>query len=385
MFDYLSPLEDSFKELISELPNGSIGQSVLFWEADQFEDLEDGDVVLFSIAENRLNKKSCGVNLSFDNVRQEFYQLMKGNWAVRLIDFGVVNVGNELSDTYFAIRSFTEALVKKGVVPLVLAGAQDLFYSSYRGFDSFNTGVNVVNIDAKFDIGSVEQGDEIVRSYVGEMIVNSPFNLFNYTNIGYQSCYVSQQEHDLMHKLYFDSLRIGEVVGDLSVVEPFFRNADLVSLDLGVIQGELGGNRPNGFNNREICALSRYVGISDKVKFFGIYEYDHSCSSPLGDALLAQIMWYFVEGYSLRFGEGISVDNDNFFHYNVCLSDDLYSFYKSKRTERWWVELPLYLGTSDNKNTKIMLPCSHKDYLDVTKNKIPERWLNAKKRYQMLM
>jgi len=31
---------------------------------------------------------------------------------------------------------------------------------------------------------------------------------------------------------------------------------------------------PNGFSGAEICAISRYAGISDKVTSFGIYEYN---------------------------------------------------------------------------------------------------------------
>ena len=33
---------------------------------------------------------------------------------------------------------------------------------------------------------------------------------------------------------------------------------------------------PNGFDGKEICALSRYAGISNKVSSFGIYEYKPS-------------------------------------------------------------------------------------------------------------
>ena len=64
---------------------------------------------------------------------------------------------------------------------------------------------------------------------------------------------------------------------------------------------------PNGIDSRSICALSRYSGISDRVSFFGIYEIS---STPMMDQLLAQIVWYFIEGVYYRFNEyPINVDN----------------------------------------------------------------------------
>jgi hypothetical protein len=39
-------------------------------------------------------------------------------------------------------------------------------------------------------------------------IIDEPNNLFNYCNIGYQTYYNSQEEIDLIEKLFFDAYRL---------------------------------------------------------------------------------------------------------------------------------------------------------------------------------
>jgi hypothetical protein len=51
------------------------------------------------------------------------------------------------------------------------------------------------------------------------------------------------------------------------------RDANFVTLDVtSVAMTNVNPSMPNGFSGKEICALSRYAGISDKVSSLGIYE-----------------------------------------------------------------------------------------------------------------
>jgi hypothetical protein len=43
--------------------------------------------------------------------------------------------------------------------------------------------------------------------------------------------------------------------------------------------------------------LSRYAGISDKVSIFGIFNHNNSSQESV---LIAQIIWYFIEGFHYR-------------------------------------------------------------------------------------
>ena len=66
--------------------------------------------------------------------------------------FGDLILGEDLSDTYFAISDLISNLISDGVVPIIIGGGQDLCYAIYKSYDSFNKGINICSIDSKFDL-----------------------------------------------------------------------------------------------------------------------------------------------------------------------------------------------------------------------------------------
>jgi len=134
---------------------------------------------------------------------------------------------------------------------------------------------------------------------------------------------------------------------------------------------------PNGIDARTICALSRYAGISDRMNIFGVFEL---INTTVSNQLLAQIVWYFIEGFSSRFDEYPVLTSSGFVRYTVALSDMEMIFYQSEKSNRWWIEI-INQSYLDNKNkTTALLPCTHKDYLDACNDKIPDKWWKATKR-----
>src|SRR5690606_522835 len=131
--------------------------------------------------------------------------------------------GESVEDTYYALQSVISQLLKQKVIPVILGGSQDLLYAQYRAYDRREQMVNLVNIDNRFDLGDAEKPINN-RSYVGKIVVNKPYNLFNYSNIGYQTYFNSQDEIELMDRLFFDAYRLGEVSGKMAVVEPVMRD-----------------------------------------------------------------------------------------------------------------------------------------------------------------
>lgn len=61
--------------------------------------------------------------------------------------------------------------------------------------------VNLVSIDNKFDFGK-ENETMSATSYLTQIIIDEPNNLFNYCNIGYQTYFNSQEEIDLIEALF---------------------------------------------------------------------------------------------------------------------------------------------------------------------------------------
>jgi len=134
---------------------------------------------------------------------------------------------------------------------------------------------------------------------------------------------------------------------------------------------------PNGFTGREICAISRYAGLSNSVSVFGIYEMENSAQSS---QLMAHIIWYFIEGVNFRIKESPVFNTSDFTKYNVPTETEQLVFYKSHLSNRWWVEVPSIVSAHTKSESTSLLPCTEKDYLDACDQNIPERWFKAYKK-----
>jgi hypothetical protein len=377
IFEYLQPVSEEIQEFTTQLSNQTLGKKIVMHTATDYPNLENISIALICVNENR------GANLeneisNFNNFRKAFYKLFPGNWNKGIADLGDALVGNETSDTYFVLKTICASLIKQKIIPLIVGGSQDLTYALYRSFDQLDQMVNLVAIDSKFDFAKDEKLES--DSYLSRIIVEEPNNLYNFCSIGYQTYYTSQEEIDLIEKLYFDTYRLGEISKNTALVEPIFRDADIVSLDLKSIKSSDSGNTtefyPNGFDGREICTLARYAGISDKVSAFGIFNQFYSTNE---NEIIAQIVWYFIEGYHLRSYEYPFEEKTNYIRYTVLAEEEELVFYKSNRSDRWWMEIK-YHTIYNNNVKKTLLPCTNDDYLMACNAEIPERWWKAQRK-----
>ncbi len=385
-FEFLNPLEEEFLEEINSFESNTLrGQIKMHSEKSGIPDLEDIRIAIFGVKENRLVINNEDEFLNFNGIRRSFYSLFPGNWYLNIADLGDIEKGETVEDTYFAVQTLVKELVKQKIIPVILGGSQDLIYAQYRAYDTISQMVNLVNIDSRFDLGDAEKPISN-RSYIGKIVVNKPYNLFNYSNVGYQTYFNSQDEIELMERLFFDAYRLGEVSKNITTIEPVMRDANLVGIDLGAVNssviGRIHQNSPNGFDGKEICALSRYAGISDKVSSFGIYEYS-SDFSETGNMLIAQMIWYFIEGVNYRTDEDTLSAKKDFIKYQVPIDDEVLVFFKSPVSGRWWIEIPFISNSNTKLKRHTLLPCSEEDYLEACNQVIPERWYKTKRKNEL--
>ena len=378
--DFLTPVEEAVLAHLALQPPLCFGNTIrVYSEEEGFPDLENVQIAILGVQEDRNSEGNygCGKNLHF--IRTKLYQLFPGNWQTEIADLGNVLKGNSVTDTYYAVSEIISDLLKKNIIPIIIGGGQDITYVNYRAYDSLEQTVNVTAVDSRFDLGDLDS-ELTSQSYLSKIIMQEPSNLFNYSNVGYQTYFNSQEEIQLLDNLFFDTYRLGKAK-ELENIEPAFRNADIVSIDIGAVrQSEAPANNnasPNGFYGEEICAISRYAGISDKVSSFGIYEYNSQYDNNHQTAnLIAQMIWYFIEGVNSRVKDYPFSGKENYQKFTVILEDDdPLVFYKSNKTGRWWIEINIL---SDNKYKRhALVPCTYKDYQEATKQIIPERWYNA--------
>ena len=186
---------------------------------------------------------------------------------------------------------------------------------------------------------------------------------------------------DLIEKLYFEAYRLGEITKDITLAEPVMRDANIVTLDLKSLSSSIVGNNqkysPNGLNGKEICAIARYAGISDKVSSFGIYEYKPSSDDEITEMTISQIIWYFIEGVNLRVKDDDFLITNNYQKFTTLADAHELVFYKSNKTGRWWIEIPFLKDVNNKLKRHTLLPCVHQDYVDASNGIIPERWYKA--------
>ena len=378
--ELLVPIENEALIGMTLLPKQVLGKSIkLHTESSGLPELQGLNIAIVGLHEYR-NSFFANTQYELNAFRKEFYGLYPGNWSLNIADLGDLPNGSNVEDTYFAIKEIGYHLKQMNIIPIFIGGSHDMIFPLYQIFQDFNQLVNMVSVDRSFDFS---QEDELIsgRSYMSRIIMDKPNVLFNYTNLGFQNYYCATEEKDLMNKLFFDSVRLGEVLDSVSISEPVLRDADIVSMDMKCLSWQatadpLNGN-PNGIDSRVICALTRYAGISDRVSFLGIHELP---STPMMDQLLAQMVWYFIEGYSLRFDEYPIAVNQGFIKYSVQLSDQTMVFYKSEKSQRWWLELTNDSHLNNKTKKAALLACTEKDYESALHDHIPERWYNAVRR-----
>lgn len=378
--EFLTPVEEFVLEHLAMKSPLCLGNKIkVYTDEHGFPDLENVKIAIFGVQEDRNSENNfgCGENLHF--IRKKLYELFPGNWQTEIADLGNVLKGNSVTDTYFAVSKIITDLLKQNIIPVIIGGGQEITYINYRAYDSLEQTVNVTAVDSRFDLGDLDS-DLTSQSYLSKIIMQEPNNLFNYSNVGYQTYFNSQEEIQLLDNLFFDTCRLGKAK-ELENIEPAFRNADIVSIDIGAVrQSEAPANNnasPNGFYGEEICAIARYAGISDKVSSFGIYEYNSQFDNNHQTAnLIAQMIWYFIEGVNFRVKDYPFSGKENYQKFTVILEDDdPLIFYKSHKTGRWWIEIKIL---SDNKYKRhALIPCTHQDYKEATKQIIPERWYKA--------
>lgn len=381
MIEFLQPVDQQIIEFCNDLNDNQIGRNITQLSEEQSL-IAKGSVVILFVPEYRGSFE----NKSHDDdqirsIRKSFYELYLGNWTHNLVDIGTLNPGKELSDTYYALTAVLKEILAYKAIPLIIGGSQDLTYYQYRAFDETESMVNMVSIDYGFDLGDSKE-DLHNHNYLSHCIVNKPYNLFNHSTLGYQTYYNDQDAIDLLDRLFFETYRLGELIDDLKNVEPILRDATLASIDCNSIRSLSLNNQinmPNGFNEREICQILRYVGIGERIKSLGIFEINKQ-NNPLFNELVAQMMWYFIEGYNVRMDEKIDINNPDFTRFTVPVDQDDLIFYKSELTNRWWIEIPY----SNNQNNKLrqntLLACSKFDYLEACDQELPDRWYRAKRK-----
>lgn len=350
-------------------------QSSIYINHHKMPDHDGLDIALIGLREFRGIDKNASID-SPDEVRKQLYKLKKGFGDYGIIDLGNFRNGPTLEDTYLRLKEVCAYLMGKEIIPIVFGGSHDMDLGQYYAYEDSEKLISVLNIDNKIDL----EGECLSDVHTAKVFKHTPNYLFNYYHLAYQSYLTSPKELQLIEKLSFEAVRLGVIKENIREVEPVVRDADMLSFDVSAIQSSYvpGAINANvyGLTGEEACQLLWYAGQNEKLSSLGLYGFDSNTDIDEKTSFVVSTMiWYFIEGYYHRRGDKNFMSND-YLKYEVHLGGepDTIRFYKSKLSERWWMEVP----NEESKglfNRNRMLACSYSDYETALKGEVPDRWL----------
>ncbi len=381
--DFFKPVSQALTELSASesLPDSALAKVFrVHTGANGFPDTTGIQLAVIGIEEDSRAVNNAGCGKAPDAVRSHLYKLLRGNYAVNIADLGNIAKGHSVEDSYFALSNVLSALITQNIIPIIIGGSNDLAYANYLAYEKLEQTINMVSVDPCFDLGTAES-DFDSRSYLGRIILHQPNFLFNFSNIGYQTYFVEQSSVELMEKLNFDLHRLGQARARMEDIEPVIRNADVLSFDLSAVRASdapgCGNASPNGFYGEEACQIARYAGISDKLSSIGFYEMNPALDPGKQTAhLVAQMIWYFIDGFYNRKKDFPFAEKADYTKFRVFVKDHKHEivFFKSSKSDRWWMEVPY----PPNKRLKYerhhLVPCTYSDYELACKEEMPDRW-----------
>jgi arginase family enzyme len=339
-------------------------------------------IAMLGVPDGR-NSPGSGSLRGPDMIRGQLYKLAKIPGRSKIIDLGNMKQGVTFRDTLAGLTDILSLLISENIFPVIIGGSSALIPAVDRAMSLFPDRYTLTAVDSRIDFSN-ERKEPDSFNYLNSIINNHKSAFSHYINIGYQTYLNDQQIINRFLKRRSELLRIGDVRQAIHLTEPLFRDSEVVIFDISSVrQSDAPGTispSPNGFYGEEICLLSRYAGISDKLKIFGLFdvnpEFDIRNQTT---GLAAQIIWFFLEGFSQKQYETpvLNISNSGrFIKYHVRITDleDDLIFVKSNLTDRWWIELQA------EKDQNLYVACSHEDYLKANRNEVPDRWVQAVER-----
>ena len=371
LLHYTSPLRHNDIDNYSYLPT-QLGSQIKFITEKQ-TDIDELDLIILGCGDMRGQHPQAAYSNAPDIIRDELFKLHYWHSNIKIGDMGNIIEGASINDTRAALRTLLTELNLQGKKVLLIGGSHDLSIQQYEVFKIQEKIIDFTVIDMLADIN--ETSGVRYDNYLAEALTSSPNFLRNFHLIGFQSYYVNPNIIETFDKLRFDCIRLGKMREDIEQIEPLLRSSDVASIDINCVKySDAPANKyssPNGMTGDEICKLTRFAGMSEKLASLGLYGYDpHSDTHHITAKLISQMIWYYIDGLHVQKQEDKLEDLSQFLEYHITFTDNDTLFYKSKKTNRWWMKL--------HNNT--IIPCAYQDYITACNNEIPERWLREMER-----
>ncbi|KFC18679.1 formimidoylglutamase [Chryseobacterium sp. FH1] len=315
-------------------------------------EIKEDSIVLLFLSDYR-GANGDADSQEFTQIRREFYKLSQLDFDIPIVDLGDLVSGKTPQDSHYILQEVLSACHFKHAIPVVIGGSNDFAFSLFSALSFHQKDINYTQIS---NVVSLKQDEEIHESnFLSKILGSKNFSIKNYHHLGYQKHLNESDSVKLIKEVQFDIIRLAEMMNSTEKTEPYFRKADLVTINCDAVESfnEAFSINPqvNGLNKREVCAYMKEIGLGEKLKSVGIFNYNIYSDSQLNHQLLAQMLWYLIEGINIQRSHPKEKSFETFF---VLIKDEQYAFKRDVFSNLW------YFGEDEKIDNCI--PCSRSDF-----------------------
>lgn len=315
-------------------------------------EIKEDSIVLLFLSDYR-GANGDADSQEFTQIRREFYKLSQLDFDIPIVDLGDLISGKTPQDSHYILQEVLSACHYKNAIPVIVGGSNDFAFSLFSALSFHQKDINYTQIS---NVVSLKQDEEIHESnFLSKILGSKNFSIKSYHHLGYQKHLNESDSVKLIKEVQFDVIRLAEMMTSTEKTEPYFRKADLVTINCDAVESfnEAFSINPqvNGLNRREICAYAKEIGLGERLKSVGIFNYNIYSDSQLNHQLLAQMIWYLIEGINIQRSHPKEKSFETFF---VLIKDEQYAFKRDVFSNLW------YFGEDENIDNCI--PCSRSDF-----------------------
>lgn len=327
------------------------------------KEIKEDSIVLLFVSDYRGANGDAEVQ-DFTAIRREFYKLSKLDFEIPVVDLGDLVSGKSVEDSHYILQEVLSECHTKRAIPVIVGGSNDFAFSLFSGLNFHQQNINYTQISNIISLKNDEGINE--HTFLSKILGSKNFSIKNYHHLGYQKHLNEADSVKLIKEVEFDIVRLAEMMNSTERTEPYFRKADLVTVNCDAIESfsDAFSMNPqvNGLNRREICAYMKEIGLSENLKSVGIFNYNIYTENQLNHQLLAQMLWYLIEGINIQQSHPKERQYEMFY---VLIEDRQYAFKRDTFSNLW------YFG--DDEDIENCIPCSRKDFDEAKKG-----WLSAR-------
>ncbi|AKH96510.1 formimidoylglutamase [Elizabethkingia anophelis] len=316
-------------------------------------EIREGGIALIFCSDER-GSGGTATPKNFTEVRKQLYQLSRHDWEIPIADLGDFISGKTPENTHFALQELLTYCLRKHVLPIVVGGSNDISYSLFSAINHIYKNLTYVQIN---NMLSLDHSEESLteKNFLAKILSSEINPVGKYHHLGFQKHSNEYDAVKLMNEVNFDIIRLAEMMNSTEPIEPYFRKADLVTISCNAIESiaEPFSVQPqvNGLNRREICAYMKEAGLSENLKSIGIFNYQTVSKNYLNQQLLAQMIWYLLEGINIQRSHPKEREYETFW---IMIGDHEVAFKRDTFSNLW------YFGKSPNISE--CLPCAKSDF-----------------------